>query len=80
VAPLPGAVYVTRQTVHTANAVRKTKKALQKAFALQREKRGTCLVEIIGNCPSNWRMTPVESIQYIEEVMLKTFPTGDIKG
>lgn len=78
-AQLPGACYVTRQAVNSANAVRRTKKALQQAFRLQQEKKGTCLVEIIGNCPSNWKMTPAEASVFIDEEMVKTFPLGDIK-
>jgi 2-oxoglutarate ferredoxin oxidoreductase subunit beta len=65
--------------VNSSNGVRRTKKALQKAFEYQRLKKGTCLIEIIGNCPSNWKMTPAESNVFIDEHMLKTFPPGDIK-
>jgi 2-oxoglutarate ferredoxin oxidoreductase subunit beta len=78
-AQLPGAFYVTRQTVNSANAVRRTKKALQNAFKYQQLHKGTCLVEIIANCPSNWKMTPVEAARFIDEEMVKTFPLGDIK-
>jgi len=78
-AQLPGAYYVTRQAVNSANAVRRTKKALQNAFKYQQLHKGTCLVGIIGNCPSNWKMTPIESSKFIDEEMVKTFPLGDIK-
>jgi 2-oxoglutarate ferredoxin oxidoreductase subunit beta len=78
-AQLPGSFYVTRQAVNSANAVRRTKKALMNAFKYQQLHNGTCLVEIIGNCPSNWKMTPVEASKFIDEEMVKTFPLGDIK-
>jgi 2-oxoglutarate ferredoxin oxidoreductase subunit beta len=78
-AQLPGAFYVTRQAVNSAPAVRKTKKALLNAFQYQQLHKGTCLIEIIGNCPSNWRMTPLEASRFIDEEMVKTFPLGDIK-
>lgn len=78
-AQLPGAYYVTRQAVNHANAVRRAKKALQQAFRLQQDKKGTCFVEIIGNCPSNWKMTPAEASDFIDQEMVKTFPLGDIK-
>ncbi|MBK9731587.1 MAG: 2-oxoglutarate oxidoreductase [Chitinophagaceae bacterium] len=76
---LPGAFFVTRQAVNSANGVRRTKKALQQAFNYQQLHKGTCLVEIIGNCPSNWKMTPIEASKFIDEEMIKTFPLGDIK-
>ncbi len=79
IAQLPGAYYVTRQSVHTPKAVRFLKKALLKAFRYQKEKRGTCFIEVVSNCPSGWKMTPVDTISYIENEMLKFFPPGDIK-
>jgi 2-oxoglutarate ferredoxin oxidoreductase subunit beta len=79
IAPLPGAFYVTRQAVNGANAVRRTKKALLNAFKYQRLGKGTCLVEIVGNCPSNWKMTPTQCAGFIDEQMIEAFPLGDIK-
>jgi 2-oxoglutarate ferredoxin oxidoreductase subunit beta len=78
-ATLPGSYYVTRQVVNSANGVRRTKKALQNAFKYQQLNKGTCLVEIIGNCPSNWKMTPIEANKFIDEEMVKVFPLGDVK-
>jgi 2-oxoglutarate ferredoxin oxidoreductase subunit beta len=79
IAPLPGAFYVTRQTVHTPNAVRKAKKAIMNGFKYQKLGKGTSFIEIVSNCPSNWRMTPVQSNDFIDTDMLKYYPPGDIK-
>jgi len=79
IAQLPGAFYVTRQTVNKNTAVRKTKKAIINALNYQKLNKGTCFIEIIGNCPSNWKMTPVEASNFIDDTMVKTFPLGDIK-
>jgi 2-oxoglutarate ferredoxin oxidoreductase subunit beta len=76
---LPGAYYVTRQAVNTPNAVRKLKKALVKSFEYQKEGKGTCFVEVVSNCPSGWKMTPVESNKYLEETMFPIYPLGDLK-
>ncbi len=78
-AQLGGAYYVTRQTISSPNAVRRTKKALLQAFQYQTLKKGTCFIEILSNCPSNWKMTPIESMKFIDEEMVNTFPLGDIK-
>lgn len=80
-AQLDGAVYVTRQTITSPNAIRRTRKALLKAMQMQSDpgRRGTCFVEILSNCPSNWKMTPVESLHFIDDEMSKVFPLGDIK-
>ncbi len=79
VAQLPGTYYVTRQAVNNASNVRKTKKAIQKAFQYLQQKKGTCFIEIVSNCPSNWKMTPVESNKFVEEVMIPYYPLGDLK-
>ena len=79
IAPLPGAFYVTRQSVHTPNAVRKAKKAIMNGFQYQKLGKGTSFIEIISNCPSNWKMTPLQSNNFIDTDMLKYYPAGDIK-
>ncbi len=80
VATLPGTYYVTRQSVHTPANARKTKRAIRKAVQYQKLNKGTCLVEIVSNCPSGWRMTPVESNKWLEENMIPYYPLGDMKA
>ncbi len=80
VAQLPGAYYVTRQAVHTPANVRKTKKALRKALEYQRDKkRGLSFVEVVSNCNSGWKMTPVEANQWMVDNMFPFYPLGDLK-
>lgn len=79
VALLPGTCFVTRQSIHTPAAVRKTKRALKKAVAYLRKEMGTCFIEIMSNCPSGWKMTPVQSNKWMEENMFRFYPPGDIK-
>lgn len=79
VATLPGTYYVTRQSVHTPANVRKTKKAIRKAVQYQKLNKGTCFIEIVSNCPSGWRMNPVESNKWMEDNMFPYYPLGDLK-
>jgi len=79
IAQLPGVHYVTRQAVHTPAGVRRTKKAVRKAFDLQKENKGLTFVEIVSNCNSGWKMTPVQSNKWMEENMFPFYPLGDIK-
>jgi 2-oxoglutarate/2-oxoacid ferredoxin oxidoreductase subunit beta len=78
-AQLPGSYYVTRQAAHTAAAVRKLKKAIRLSFEYQQQKKGTCFIEVVSNCPSGWKMTPAESNKWLEENMLPMYPLGDLK-
>lgn len=79
VAQLPGTHFVTRQAVHTPGAVRKAKKAIRKAFEIQKEKKGLAFVEIVSNCNSGWKMEPVDSNIWMVENMFPYYPMGDIK-
>lgn len=79
VAQLPGTYYVTRQAVHKPATVRKAKKAILKAFENQKLNKGVSFVEIVSNCNSGWKMTPVQANKWLEENMLAYYPLGDIK-
>lgn len=79
VATLPGTCYVTRQAVHKAAAVRKTKKAIKKALEYQKAEKGTSFIEVVSNCSSGWKMTPVQANKWMEENMFPFYPLGDIK-
>ncbi|MGA9120718.1 MAG: thiamine pyrophosphate-dependent enzyme [Bacteroidota bacterium] len=79
VALLPGTYYVTRTSVHTATAVRHLKKAITRSFQYQKEHRGTCFIEVVSNCPSGWKMTPLQANKWLEENMFALYPPGDLK-
>jgi len=53
--------------------------AIRKAFEQSHEKKGLCFVEIVSNCNSGWKMTPVASNEWMEENMFPYYPLGDIK-
>jgi len=78
-AQLEGTCYVTRQSVHTANNVKKTKKAIRKAFENSMAGKGTSVVEVVSSCNSGWKMSPVKANAWMEENMFKAYPLGDLK-
>ena len=79
-AQLPGTCYVTRQSVHTAPAVRKAKKAIRQAFENSMQGKGTSVVEIVSTCVSGWKMTPEKANKWMEENMFEHYPLGDLKN
>jgi 2-oxoglutarate ferredoxin oxidoreductase subunit beta len=78
-ATLEGSGYVVRRSLHDPKNIRLAKKAVRMAFEVQRRGLGFSLVEILSTCPSNWNMTPVESLKWMEEHMVAYFPLGDYK-
>ncbi|MBL7209435.1 MAG: 2-oxoglutarate oxidoreductase [Dehalococcoidia bacterium] len=79
VALVKGAIYIERTAVNSPANIRKTKKAIRKAFQVQIDGLGFSLVEILSPCPTNWKMSPLESWQWVDNEMTKEFPLGVIK-
>ena len=79
-AQLDGTCYVTRQTVYSAAAVRKTKAALKKAFQNSMDGKGCSVVEIVSTCNTGWKLTPVKANEWLQENMFAKYPLGDLKN
>ena len=78
-AMLDGVAYIERVAVNSPANIRKAKKAIAKAFQSQLDGRGFSMVEILSPCPTNWKMTPLKSWQWIDEEMTGVFPLGIYK-
>ena len=79
-AQLDGTCYVTRQTVYSPAAVRKTKAALKKAFQNSMDGKGCSVVEVVSTCNTGWKLTPVKANEWLQENMFAKYPLGDLKN
>lgn len=68
---------MARVSTHSPVHVGRAKKAIRKAFEIQLKGLGFSLVEILSTCPTNWGMTPVEALGWLEQNMLPYFPLGE---
>ncbi|MGL5692628.1 MAG: thiamine pyrophosphate-dependent enzyme, partial [Peptostreptococcaceae bacterium] len=78
-ATLRGAVFVERVTVDTPANVKKAKKAIKKAFEIQRAGLGFSIVEVLSTCPTNWGLSPVDALQWLRDNMIPYFPIKNFK-
>jgi 2-oxoglutarate/2-oxoacid ferredoxin oxidoreductase subunit beta len=78
-ATLDGASYIVRRSLHDVKNIRKAKKAILTAIKVQEAGLGFSMVELLSSCPTNWGLTPVESLQWIEENMVPYYPLNDFK-
>jgi 2-oxoglutarate/2-oxoacid ferredoxin oxidoreductase subunit beta len=76
---LPGTSYIARRSLHNVKEINRAKKAIRRAFEVQRAGMGFAMVELLSNCPTNWGMPVVESLQWIEDNMIPYYPLGDFK-
>lgn len=79
VSELDGAAYIVRRTAHKPAEIRKLRRAIKTAFQVQMAGLGFAMVEVVSNCPTNWGMTPKESLKFVEERMIPYYPLGDYK-
>jgi 2-oxoglutarate ferredoxin oxidoreductase subunit beta len=78
-AGLPGSAYVARTHVADVGNIVKTKRMLKKAFELQMKGAGFTMVEVLGNCPTNWGVSAAEANEYVTKEMIPVFPLGELK-
>ena len=71
-----GAAYIERVTIDTVPHINQAKKAIKKAFQTQLDGKGFSLIEVVSTCPTNWGLSPVESMNWLRENMLPYYPLG----
>ena len=76
---LDGVALAQRVTVDSVKNVNIAKKAIKKAFQNQLEGKGYSIVEVLSTCPTNWGMSPVDALGWMQENMLPYYPLGVFK-
>lgn len=79
IATLDGAVYVASCAVDSPKNIMQTKKYLKKAFQVQQQGLGYSFVSILSTCPTNWGLSPVESMNWLKENMIPVYQMGELK-
>lgn len=74
-----GAAYICRTAVNNPANVMRTKKAIKKAFQTQMQAKGFSMVEILSTCPTNWGLSPLEALEWLEKNMIPYYPLGEFK-
>jgi 2-oxoglutarate ferredoxin oxidoreductase subunit beta len=78
-ATLDGTGYSVRRSLHDPKNIRLAKKAIRQAFETQRQGLGFSIVELLSTCPTNWGVTPLEALQWLEDHMIPAYPLQDFK-
>jgi len=76
---IEGASYIVRTSVDSYKNIIGTKKAIEKSFRYQIEGKGFSLVEILSPCPVNWKLSPIDSLTWIQTEMVSVYPLGTFK-
>lgn len=78
-ATIDGVSYIERVSLTSFSGIRKARQAIEKSLSCQIRGLGFSMVEILSPCPTDWGMTPAESLRWMQSEMVKTFPVGIFK-
>ena len=76
IAQMDGPAYVERVALYDNKQRTRAKRAIKKALQLQVEGRGFGFVEVLSECPTHLRLTPLEAEDWVREQMVPIFPLG----
>ena len=76
---VPSSYYIERVAVNNTANIAKAKKAIAKAFRLQMEGKGFTMIEVLSTCHTNWGLSPVEALDWLEKNMIPYYPLGVYK-
>ncbi len=79
IATLEGAAYVAAVSVDSPKNIAAAKKAIKKAFQIQQQGLGFALVSILSTCPTNWGLSPVDSLEWLRQNMMPVYQMGELK-
>jgi len=78
-ATIEGVSYIARTSVNSFRNLMAAEKAIEKSFKYQIEGKGFSLVEILSPCPVDWKLSPKDSLAWIEAELTTVFPLGTFK-
>jgi len=76
---MEGSGYIVRRSLHDPKNIRQSKKAIRMAFEVQKRGLGFSMVELLSTCPTNWGISPLDALQWVEDHMIPVYPLGDYK-
>ena len=76
---LPAVAYSTRVKATDPKSIVKAGKAILKGFKNQVDNKGFSFIEVLSTCPTNWGLSPVQALKFVDEQMETYFPLGTFK-
>ncbi|MCK9478502.1 MAG: thiamine pyrophosphate-dependent enzyme [Firmicutes bacterium] len=78
-ATLEGSSFIKRCSVDSIKNINDTRASIKKAFQCQIDKKGFSMVEVLSTCPTNWGLSPAESMDWLRDNMMPYYPLGVYK-
>ncbi len=79
ISTLEAPAFVARYALNSPKGVNDARKGIKKAFQLQMAGKGFTFVELLTNCPTNWHMSPLQTLEYMNTNTIPYFKPGVYK-
>ncbi len=78
-AGLEAPALVARVGVNNPKNIRQAIKVIRQGLEIQRDKKGYVFIEVMSQCPTNWKKDPAAACEWIDDVVCKQYPLGIYK-
>lgn len=79
ISTLEAPVFVARYALNSPKGINDAHKGIKKAFKLQLAGKGFTFIELLTNCPTNWGLTPLKTLEYMDTNTIPYFVPGVYK-
>ena len=79
ISSLEAPAFVARYALNSPKGVNDARKGIKKAFEMQLAGKGFTFVELLTNCPTNWKMSPLQTLDYMNTNTIPYFKPGVYK-
>ncbi|MDD6021833.1 MAG: thiamine pyrophosphate-dependent enzyme [Acutalibacteraceae bacterium] len=79
ISTLEAPVFVARYALNSPKGVLDARKGIKKAFRMQLEGKGFTFIELLTNCPTNWGLAPLDTLEYMNTNTIPYFKPGVYK-
>ena len=79
ISTLKAPVFVERVALTDPAHIRQARTVIRKALQIQKEGKGYTFVEVLSACPTNLKMSTVDTNKWVNEVMTKEYPLGNFR-
>ena len=78
-AGLEAPTLVARVAVNNPKNIRQATRVIKQGLEVQRDKKGYVFIEVLAQCPTNWKKDPKDACEWIDNVVCKQYPLGIYK-
>ena len=79
ISTLKAPAYVARFALNSPKGINQARAGIKKAFQLQMQGKGFTFVELLTNCPTNWHLSPLKTLEYMDTNTIPYFTPGIYK-